>query len=81
MQNQYRLVSLFHKKQIHVCRTSTGLSNIFSVISDYHISSAIMQVSYLIYSAIRWVSSKIYDKHCDFDFDIVNFPFWGGDAR
>ena len=22
------------------------------------------------------VSSKIYDKHDDFDFDIVNFPFW-----
>ena len=22
------------------------------------------------------VSSKIYDKRDDFDFDIVNFPFW-----
>ena len=24
----------------------------------------------------RFVSSKIYDKRDDFDFDIVNFPFW-----
>ena len=24
-----------------------------------------------------FVSSKIYDKHYDFDFDIVNFPFFG----
>ena len=23
-----------------------------------------------------FVSSKIYDKRNDFDFDIVNFPFW-----
>ena len=23
-----------------------------------------------------FVSSKIYDKRDDFDFDIVNFPFW-----
>ena len=26
--------------------------------------------------ANRFVSSKIYDKRDDFDFDIVNFPFW-----
>ena len=26
------------------------------------------------------VSSKIYDKHDDFDFDIVNFPFLDGDV-
>ena len=25
------------------------------------------------------VSSKIYDKRDDFDFDILNFPFWDGD--
>ena len=25
------------------------------------------------------VSSKIYDKSDDFDFDIVNFPFFDGD--
>ena len=25
-------------------------------------------------------SSKIYDKRDDFDFDIVNFPFWDGDV-
>ena len=25
-------------------------------------------------------SSKIYDKRDDFDFDIVNFPFLGGDV-
>ena len=23
-----------------------------------------------------FLSSKIYDKHDDFEFDIVNFPFW-----
>ena len=27
--------------------------------------------------ANRFVSSKIYDKRDDFDFDIVNFPFFG----
>ena len=27
-----------------------------------------------------FVSSKIYDKHDDFDFDIVNFPFLQGDV-
>ena len=27
-----------------------------------------------------FVSSKIYDKWCDFDFDIENFPFLGGDV-
>ena len=26
------------------------------------------------------VSTKLYDKRDDFDFDIVNFPFLGGDA-
>ena len=26
------------------------------------------------------VSSKIYDKHDDFDFEIVNFPFLDGDV-
>ena len=26
------------------------------------------------------VSSKIYDKRDDFDFDIVNFPFFDGDV-
>ena len=30
--------------------------------------------------ANRFVSSKIYDKNDDFDFDIVNFPFLGGDV-
>ena len=28
----------------------------------------------------RFVSSKIYDKRDDFDFDIVNFPFLDGDV-
>ena len=27
-----------------------------------------------------FVASKIYDKHYDFDFDIVNFPFLNGDV-
>ena len=27
-----------------------------------------------------FVSSKIYDKHDDFDFNIVNFPFLDGDV-
>ena len=27
-----------------------------------------------------FVSSKIHDKHDDFDFDIVNFPFLDGDV-
>ena len=27
-----------------------------------------------------FVSSKIYDKRDDFEFDIVNFPFLDGDA-
>ena len=27
-----------------------------------------------------FVSSKIYDKRDDFDFDIVFFPFWDGDV-
>ena len=27
-----------------------------------------------------FVLSKIYDKHDDFDFDIVNFPIWDGDV-
>ena len=27
-----------------------------------------------------FVSSKIYDKHDEFDFDIVNFPFLDGDV-
>ena len=27
-----------------------------------------------------FVSSKIYDKRDDFDFDIVNFPFFDGDV-
>ena len=29
----------------------------------------------------RFVSSKIYDKRDDFDFDIVNFPFLDGDVH
>ena len=30
--------------------------------------------------ANRFVSSKIYDKRDNFDFDIVNFPFLDGDV-
>ena len=30
--------------------------------------------------ANRFVSSKIYDKRDDFDFDIVNLPFLDGDV-
>ena len=30
--------------------------------------------------ANEFVSSKIYDKRDDFDFDIVNFPFLDGDV-
>ena len=26
-----------------------------------------------------FISSKIYDERYDFDFDVVNFPFWDGD--
>ena len=26
------------------------------------------------------VSTKMYDKRCDFDFEIVNFPFLDGDV-
>ena len=35
-----------------------------------------------LHSAISngFVSSKIYDKHDDFDFDIVNIPFLDGDV-
>ena len=37
------------------------------------------QVYLYIYLSISngFVSSKIYDKRDDFDFDIVNFPFFG----
>ena len=31
-------------------------------------------------SSIDIVSTKIYDKRDDFDFKIVDFPFWDGDA-
>ena len=34
----------------------------------------------LYYHEILIVSSKIYDKRDDFDFDIVNFPFLDGDV-
>ena len=34
----------------------------------------------LIFISNGFVSSKIYDKRDDFDFDIVNFPFWDGDV-
>ena len=33
-----------------------------------------------IYISNGFVSSKIYDKRNDFDFDIVNFPFFDGDV-
>ena len=33
-----------------------------------------------IYISNGFVSSKIYDKRDDFDFDIVNFPFLDGDV-
>ena len=33
-----------------------------------------------LFVANRFVSSKIYDKRDDFDFDIVNFPFLDGDV-
>ena len=32
-----------------------------------------------LYISNGFISSKIYDKHDDFDFDIVNFPFVDGD--
>ena len=34
-----------------------------------------------LYISNGFVSSKIYDKRDDFDFDIVNFPFLDGDVR
>ena len=33
-----------------------------------------------LYISNGFVSSKIYDKRDDFDFDIVNFPFLDGDV-
>ena len=33
-----------------------------------------------VYFLNGFVSSKIYDKRDDFDFDIVNFPFLDGDV-
>ena len=45
--------------------------------------SAVVQVPFLdLHLSISngFVSSKIYDKRDDFDFDIVNFPFLDGDV-
>ena len=38
----------------------------------------IPRAPFLIYTYRGFVSSKLYDKRDDFDFDTVNFPFWGG---
>ena len=44
-------------------------SNTEAAFLDLHLSSS-----------IDIVSTKIYDKRDDFDFEIVDFPFWDGDV-
>ena len=61
-----------------------GLSNLTCDITSFsvRILRSLYQVFLLNHLSISngFVSSKIYDKRDDFDFDIVNFPFLDGDV-
>ena len=53
-------------------KDSTQLQDILTIFCILTILFEFTSVSY------GFVSSKIYDKHDDFEFDIVNFPFLAG---
>ena len=43
--------------------------------SGYHSMSGICNMKHYVMTWFDIVSSKIYDKRADFDFETVNFPF------
>ena len=48
--------------------------------SGYHSMSCICNMKHYVMTWFDIVSTKIYDKRADFDFEIVNFPFLDGDV-
>ena len=61
------MVSQIHPSELHLNKANTSDTN--AAVLDLHLS---------ISNDI--VSTKIYDKRDDFDFEIVNFPFLDGDV-
>ena len=61
------MVSQIHPPELQLNKTIT--SDTEAPFLDLHLSIS-----------NGFVSSKIYDKSDEFDFDIVNFPFFGGDV-
>ena len=62
------MVNQIHPPELQLNKANTSDTEVPFL--DLHLS-----ISY------GFVSSKIYDKRDDFDFDIVNFPFLDGDVR
>ena len=49
--------------------------------SELQLNKANSKATFLdLHLSISYLSTKIYDKRDDFDFDIVNFPFLDGDV-
>ena len=63
----HRLKKLFYPPELQL--NKANISDTEAPFLDLHLSVA-----------NGFVSSKIYDKRDDFDFDIVNFPFLDGDV-
>ena len=61
------MVNQIHPPEIQLNKTNT--SDTDAPFLDLHLSIS-----------NGFVSSKIYDKRVDFDFDILNFPFFDGDV-
>ena len=61
------MVNRIHPPELQLNKANT--SDIEAPFLDFHLSIS-----------NGFISSKIYDKRDDFDFDIVNFPFLDGDV-
>ena len=62
------MVNQIYPSELHLNKTNTSTTE--GPLLDLHLSIS-----------NGFVSSKIYDKRDDFDFEIVNFPFLDGDVR
>ena len=67
-----------HQSVLHHSHQSVPHHSHQSVL--HHSHQSLLRLIFFIFSDCNIISTKIYDKRDDFDFDIVNFPFLDGDV-
>ena len=90
----FALIPFIHKYNLFAVLLVSNIRTylFWSFRSHLNVSISVLLKNYALITLLKWpfflhlsvangfVSSKIYDKRDDFDFDIVNFPFLDGDV-